>query len=170
MKEEESILIFQGKLQVDDLKKMNIYRFHMRKKGYTLFLLTFFSLFFLYARYRMRFSLATTLLIMLGGIVIGCMVGFLFLNKRLAKEYALDPAANGLFIYTVTESGIHMKSEHISQFMVWSGFGSLFEYSDMFILSVTTIKVVPIPKRFFNSQEEIDTFRNIAHKKIIGKE
>lgn len=166
MIEEEPILKFKGQLQLEHLKKMNLYRYHMRKKVYVLFFLVFFSLFFLYLHYVMEFSVLITLLTILGGIVLGAVVGFSLLNRTLTKEYARDPAAHSEFLYTVTESGIEMESERIRHFLGWEEFSALFEYTDMFILTVTPIKANAIPKTFFNSAEEIEEFRKLAERKI----
>ncbi|WP_083686829.1 YcxB family protein [Jeotgalibaca sp. PTS2502] len=169
MIEGEPLLRFKGQLQLEHLKKLNLYRYHMRRKGSALFFLIFFSLFFLYMHYVMEFSVLATILIMLGGIVIGVIVGFSLLNRALTKEYVRDPAAHSEFIYTVTESGIEMESDRIRHFLGWEEFSAVFEYADMFILTVTPIKVNAIPKTFFNSTEEVEEFRRITNRKIPKK-
>ena len=86
MIEGEPLLRFKGQLQLEHLKKLNLYRYHMRRKGSALFFLIFFSLFFLYMHYVMEFSVLATILIMLGGIVIGVNCGLLSFESCAHKR------------------------------------------------------------------------------------
>ena len=88
-------------------------------------------------------------------------------NMRFAvKEYKSEPSIKGEMTYISSDEGIRLKCESSDAFFKWEEIQKAILVRDMFILYVTIMKAIVIPTRFFDSEEDIDLFKNIISENM----
>ena len=86
-----------------------------------------------------------------GGI--GVLAGKMAIRNRLKATFQSTLRKGYVGEYAVNHIGI--------QIFEWKSFMSAHEFEDMFLLVVNKYSYMPIPKSFFRTKEEIDTFKKI---------
>jgi YcxB-like protein len=73
------------------------------------------------------------------------------------------------FTYTFSENGINQKRGRSITYIEWNNIISIREYPPMFLIYVSINKAIVIPKRFFETNEEIKLFKKIINDNAMSE-
>ncbi|QGU00012.1 hypothetical protein SYNTR_1418 [Candidatus Syntrophocurvum alkaliphilum] len=161
----------KGTLTLDDFKSFSFYK---RKKFLFTYTLCSFALVFLLYTFLHKiispefYSTSIALIISLFGTVIIYIIGITTLSSAAKKEYYSDKVLQNEKKFAIGNKGIKITSEKTSteSFLAWNDFASAHEYKDLFMLNLSLNKAVVIHKRFFYSNEDINTFKTLIKENI----
>jgi YcxB-like protein len=103
-------------------------------------------------------SLVSSLLVLL--------IGKTAVKVRSSKEYKSDTLIQNNITYTFSEYEIQQTFGRSAGYFEWSNVRSVYEDKDMFRLYVSKSKAMILPKRFFDSDSEIDHFKKLLRDQV----
>ncbi|GGF13539.1 hypothetical protein GCM10010954_10340 [Halobacillus andaensis] len=164
MKENQRLTV-SGALTVGDYRRHNNY--HM-KKVKLIYFLAAFALFF-YVSFRSMegpwlISLLVTSVVsfLLAGFVLLFLI--LMINVRATREFNKDRRLQSEITYIFRSMDIKQKFEKSVNQYQWSDLLSVQEQKDLFQLYVSKHHALILSKWFFDTEEEIDTFKAMIKK------
>ena len=95
------------------------------------------------------------------------MFGLIFL--RIRKEYNSDRMIKSELSYTINKEGIKQKIRRSTTYYEWEDIFKVCEKKDMFLVYVSRNKAILLPKRYFNLDDEIVTFKNLVRDRLTEK-
>lgn len=90
------------------------------------------------------------------------------LVKKSKKAFATDSLIQQPQSYTITDEGISYQSEAGSGQVKWEEIHKIGETMNLFVFFVSTQRALIIPKRFFQSEEDKITFKELAKKYMFS--
>jgi YcxB-like protein len=85
---------------------------------------------------------------------------------KAAREYKSDHLIKNEITYTFSENGINQKRGKSINYIDWNEIVFIKEYSPMFLIYVSKNKAIVLPKRFFESDEQIKIFKNMIKENV----
>ncbi|MBM7587638.1 hypothetical protein JOC86_004212 [Bacillus pakistanensis] len=168
MDENKEILI-SGTLNYKEFKKY--FRYHTRKLvwGYFLFVVVLFLFLFRDSMFEDWFSVVFTLVLsfILSGVF--TLILMFLMQMRVRKEYKSDQLIKNQITYRISDEGIHQKNGRSNAYFEWGNIISAHEHKELFLLYISKNKAVVLPKRYFNSSEEISSFKKVVGKNVLTK-
>ncbi|SHN27656.1 YcxB family protein [Gracilibacillus kekensis] len=168
--ENEQPLVFGGKLSIKDFEKYTL--FHSRKLFIVMFVLVFLLVYVLSNGLVVEsLSISTIIDITLAAVfgLVGVVVLYGRLYQIARKNYKSESLMKLFQTYTVDESRIIMETEQSKVTYHWSDVRSIHELNDMFLLYVAVRKAMVIPKKYFNNNEDMETFKLFLNKRTNYK-
>lgn len=101
------------------------------------------------------------------GLILLLMFGLIFL--RIRKEYNSDRMIKSELSYTINKEGIKQKIRRSTTYYEWEDIFKVCEKRDMFLVYVSRNKAILLPKRYFNLDDEIVTFKNLVRDRLTEK-
>lgn len=92
----------------------------------------------------------------------------LFLRRNLSKQFRSSPALPAEQRVTIDDDGLKYESDFGSSLTKWSAFTSGIETNTDLVLYTSPKFSHFVPKRVFESQTDLDLFRSIAKRNMIG--
>jgi hypothetical protein len=91
-----------------------------------------------------------------------------FVSPRLQArmQFRRMPSAQGPTSLTVSEAGIHVRSQHYDSHAAWQTYIGWAEGASVFILLPQPRIYIPIPKRAFTN-EQLSEFREILRRNVL---
>ena len=163
LKEEVS---FKGKLTFEDYRKSSFY--HSRNRFLKTLLILFISYTLVFwGIYTKRFDTTAILLALSCSIVteIFLIITTYFRIKSVFYSESLLKLEQNYF---ANMDGISIKTEQTNALYLWNDIIASKEYKDMFILQVSKIKAMVIPKRYFSSEDDIKCFKSLIIEKSMS--
>jgi hypothetical protein len=97
------------------------------------------------------------------GLFVAAFVFFFVRALRDArKRFEREPAAHRLQTIEITEGGLSQSTHASSTQYKWEAFTRQVETPNLFLLYLTEVTFLLLPKRAFASKDEIDAFRELA--------
>ena len=169
MNEEKFDLRFMGKLDLQQIERATQYQRRTRLGGRLISLSLFFIIMYFliynaldnvsdYSQLNLFLLSAGTVLV---GGGIGVLAGKMAIRNWLKATFQSTLRKGYVGEYAVNHIGIQIKVKDEYEFFEWKSFMSAHEFEDMFLLVVNKYSYMPIPKSFFRTKEEIDTFKKI---------
>ncbi|MDG5471448.1 YcxB family protein [Jeotgalibacillus sp. ET6] len=98
----------------------------------------------------------------------------LFLGKfsskiKTSREYDSDQLIQKEITYTFSSKEIQQKFDRSVGYFEWNQIQNVYENKDMFRLYVSKAKAIILPKRFFNSDAEIDLLKKLIRDNVDNK-
>jgi hypothetical protein len=91
----------------------------------------------------------------------------IIIRVKATREYKSDQLIKNEFIYRFSANGIHQKRGRSINVINWKEIVSIKEFSPMFLIYVSRNKAMVIPKRFFESKEEINLFKKMVNENAM---
>ncbi|WP_456275110.1 DUF4870 domain-containing protein [Bacillus sp. AK128] len=167
-------ITFKGTLTFKDFKKYNM--FHVRKAMLSMFILSFLLSFLLLSAFIYE---DITLTVLINSFIIG-VFGLLFLfslnHFQTRKLFYSESFLKLQQVYTVNKEGMILETERSKTYYRWSDVTKSYELEEMFLLYVSKAKAMVIPKTYFFTESDIDTFRSFIkielndHKTLMRNE
>ena len=88
------------------------------------------------------------------------------INKR---HYDQNPMLKQKMKYVISTNTIRLTSEQLQSKYSWEEIRSTVEYKDMFLLYVTKTSALILPKRYFQTKEDISQFKALLQEKLEAK-
>lgn len=158
--ESKSEVSFKGKLTFGYYKKFSFY--HVRKKFLLILPILFIALTILFS----RIFDTNIILLPLFFSIITASIPIIVFYIRIEGAYYSDSLLKLEQSYVADTDGICIKTEQTNAKFLWSDIIAGKEYKDMFILYVSKIKAIIIPKSFFSKEEDIKHFKSLIIEKL----
>ncbi|NQD68452.1 YcxB family protein [Bacillus haikouensis] len=91
------------------------------------------------------------------------------IRVKATREYKSDQLIKNELIYTFSDTGIHQKRGRSINDIDWNEIAAIKEHHSMFLIYVSRNKAMIIPKRFFESDEEIKQFKKMINKNVTSE-
>ncbi|UCZ53515.1 YcxB family protein [Bacillus shivajii] len=159
-----------GALKLDDLLHHN--RYHNKKFVLGYFLFAFILMFILSAN---AITGSLILVVIINGFIALLVAGtvtfiFIFLLRlKVSKEFKSDQMIKSEMTYTVNEEGINQTLKRSNTHYEWTDILSVYEQDVLFQLYVSKNKAILLPKRFFETKQERELFKDIVTRYITTK-
>ncbi|WP_170138910.1 YcxB family protein [Oceanobacillus chungangensis] len=88
---------------------------------------------------------------------------------RTQKEYKSDRLIKSDLSYTINKEGINQKVRKSNNYIEWEDIYKFYEKKDMFLAYVSRNKAIILPKRYFNTYDEIVTLKNLVRERLKEK-
>lgn len=101
-----------------------------------------------------------------------CIATLIFLYAKVVirvkatREYKSDQLIKNELTYTFSDAGIHQKRGRSINDIDWNEIVSIKEFAPMFLIYLSRNKAMIIPKRFFESEEEIKLFKKMVNENV----
>ncbi|MGD7044819.1 YcxB family protein [Jeotgalibacillus proteolyticus] len=169
---DENKLTVSGTVTKEEFNKYGKYHFELAYRiiFYSLFIFIFFIFaiptinmadadfyIFLFIPYAI-FSLLVSFLVVL--------IGKFTSKIRTSREYNSDQLIQKEITYTFTPKEIQQKFDRSVGYFEWNQIQNVHENKDMFRLYVSKAKAIILPKRFFNSNAEIELLKKLVRDKL----
>lgn len=152
-----------GTLTYAEYKKSNWY--HIRKIVFGGFVIVFLCLIMTFFDLISDSLIFVTILSFItSGMISLLLVLFLFIRVR--NEFKSDNINNSKVSYEMDNKGINKKVRRSNSYIDWSDIFVAKEDKDMFRLYISKNKAIVLPKRFFNSKEEINFFKTLIERNL----
>lgn len=170
--EEKKEVIAEGKLKYTEFKKYT--KIHQKRSLLFYFIFLFLAatsiLFYvLYDTedftYVLLFSsvLALTITIIMTGML------FVVLRVKSSREYKSDWILKKEVFYTISKTGIYQKIGKSHSLIEWKSILYVREHKDLFLIYLTKRAALILPKRYFESNEDVGCFKNMINKNLDTK-
>jgi len=162
-------MLIKGKLSLDDCKKAQWLHLRPRPllKYIGIILLSLFTFIFIVSSYEAIFKGVLDRRILIFWACFAYIAFFCFFYplrvKRLYRQHKLLKAP---IDYEFRESGIKIKSPSVDANLGWDTFIKWKEGKKLFILYQNDALMNIVPKRFFNSEDDIIAFRQLLGSNI----
>ncbi|KGP73376.1 YcxB family protein [Pontibacillus yanchengensis] len=83
---------------------------------------------------------------------------------RSSREYKSDPIIQREITYHFTDDGINQYLGRSTTYLEWKEVLSIYEHKEMFQLYISKNKAIVLPKRYFQSSDEVNQFKHIIHQ------
>lgn len=167
MIENEGEVYASGTYSIDDFVQLSV--FHRR--GFSIIVTIFVPLFFFI---RNDFGFGLNFIISIPFILILVLL-LIILSKSIfkysaRKQYHSDPLAKIERKFNITSTGIteNIIGKSHTDFE-WNDIRKSFELNNIFVLYLSNKTALLIPKSFFDSKEDIASFKEIANEKLKVK-
>ena len=153
----------KGIVNLKEFKRYN--KYHVRKREMTCFFLSLVLFFITFYVSMTGDFLSVIIFSILFSVITSILLTFVIklINIRAAmKEYKSESKIKSEMIYIFNSEGIRLKTESSDALFRWEEIQRAIQKKEMFILYVTTIKAIVIPKRFFCTEEDIELFKGIV--------
>jgi hypothetical protein len=171
-------LTVRGTLTFNEYKKFA--SFHSRRWIIWLTLSTFIlffplSIYFLYNPGDIFSFEGMAAIFLLSSIFSVIISGIFFLYAKAVirikatREYKSDQLIKNEFIYTFSEDGINQKRGRSINYIEWNEIVFVREYPPLFLLYISKNKAIVMPRRFFESNEEIKLFKQIIKGNVSSE-
>lgn len=87
---------------------------------------------------------------------------------RSKREFKSDKLIQSEITYDVTTEGVHQQVKRMSSFFEWSDFLKVQELEHMFLLYLSKNKAVVLPKRHFQTWDDINLFRDFVAAHVVS--
>lgn len=116
-------------------------------------------------------SLFLLIMIPLGIITIAVVIFVLrqIALYRIKRIYKSDKLFQKLQNYTINDTGIKMESESGNGTMKWDEVFRVDESKDSFLIYLSRIKALMLPKKFFDNDEQMKLFRKLVRFNMPSK-
>lgn len=88
---------------------------------------------------------------------------------KIKRIYRSDKLVQKMQNYTINNTGIKIESESITGILKWDEVFRVDESKYSFLIYLSRIKALMLPKKFFESDEKMILFRNIVVSNMPGK-
>lgn len=163
----EEHLFFKGTLTFNEFKSYNL--FHSRKAIVAMFLLSFLFSFISWWSLFGELLIMSSLLISITGGTIGALLFTLLTMMVARKNFTSESMLKLEQRFTVNMIGINLQTDKSNATFEWNDILSANEIEKLFILYVAKNKAILIPKRYFSSEEEIESFRLTIKSRVNVK-
>ncbi|BCB05222.1 YcxB family protein [Bacillus sp. KH172YL63] len=93
--------------------------------------------------------------------------GILFI--KASREYKSDQLIKQDISYTFSGDGITQKRGRSVSYIQWKEIVSVREQPSMFLIYLSKSKAIVLPKRFFDSREELEAFKELIEGNVLAK-
>ncbi|WP_078552038.1 YcxB family protein [Bacillus alkalicellulosilyticus] len=162
-------LSIRGTVSLEDFIKYNTH--HLKKFTYSYFFFSFF-VFWLMAL-LLEFLMPDNLLFTIPKAVLALIFSLILiygvkkiLKKRVIKEYESDQRIKNEISYVIHREGIIQQLKRSNNHYDWTDLHFAAEYEEMFLLYISKQKAIVLPKRFFESHDDISLFKELISKNI----
>ncbi|CAN7268805.1 YcxB family protein [Rossellomorea sp. LjRoot5] len=174
----KEVLTVRGTLTFKEYKKFS--SFHSRR-WVIWFTLSTFILFFALSIYFLYnpgdiFSFGEMAAILFVSSTVSVFISVIFflyakavIRIKATREYKSDQLIKKEFIYTFSEEGINQNRGRSINYIEWNEIVFVREDPPMFLLYVSKNKSIVIPRRFFESIEELKLFKQIIRENVPSK-
>ncbi|WP_392389068.1 YcxB family protein [Gracilibacillus massiliensis] len=83
------------------------------------------------------------------------------IQKRSYREFYSDHLATKEIRYTINSQGINYQSGRSHVYIEWENIIKGYEHNDMFCLYISNMKAILLPKRYFESNDDISSFKKL---------
>ena len=149
---------FEGNVSLKDYQKANFY--HARTR-FLWSALIYFVAVLIAVRGIVGYLDALFVLLSLAGAVILILLLILIAYLRVKSAYNSDATRKLRQHYVADLDGISFSTEQSSANLSWNDFIAVKEHKDIFVLYVSKVKILIIPKSFFKSEEDITRFKSL---------
>jgi hypothetical protein len=169
--EDNAPLEVNVQLTSDDLRDL----FRSSPVKYLTWLLIAFGIYLAYFVFaeivNERFSAETAFTIIWNGIVAlgALLVGFFFTRFRSQQLVRRGPTLREPRRYTFSTSGVHSDAELMTCDYRWGSFVSIFESSRSFLLYLSPLFAVVIPKAQVTTPDDVTRLRQLFRRNFRGK-
>lgn len=163
-------LTFHGKLTFKEFKIYNI--FHSRKAQVVMFVVSFFAAFFMWSTLRSTPSSFLDFRLVITSIlfgVIGVFMLYTVTNRQARKHFYSESFMKLKQSYTVNKDGIILETERSKANFQWSDVISAHELESLFLVYVAKAKAMVIPKRYFETDQDISKFKSFLTTELESK-
>ncbi|WP_085829209.1 YcxB family protein [Clostridium massiliodielmoense] len=155
-------IILEFKITFSEVKRYGFYS--LRKKVIYLFIGIFILFTFLQMGLSQEICKCEDLLISLI-VSIFSTGAFSFSTYRyMKKSYFKNPFLKLKEVYTLNNNGINISTSQSEVLISWDEIVKAKELNDMIILNITSRKAIVLPKRYFRSQDEINSCKMLIKK------
>ncbi|SFE28075.1 YcxB-like protein [Lentibacillus persicus] len=166
----------RGTLSFEDIKEFQIH--HLKFLGIIAFI-TIFVLFtpllFIAMRIifldilRVNLLFIQVVLALILSLIAATLMYFWFrlvIRFRSTSEYKSDQQIRSEVIYTFCDDGINQKRSNSNIYYEWDDVISIYEHQNMYLLYVSKFKAIILPKRFFETEDQKELFKQVVCKNI----
>ncbi|GAA0300275.1 hypothetical protein GGQ92_001512 [Gracilibacillus halotolerans] len=161
------VLYASGILSKEEFVKLNV--FHRR--GFSFIVSIFVPLYFFITNdYNFNLNFILLIPFMFIFILLLIIMSKMLFKYSARKQFDSDPLARLERKYTITTTGITEQiigKSHVD--FKWSDVKKSFELDHLFVLYISNRSALLIPKKFFNSAEDISAFKEIANENLRHK-
>ncbi|OIJ14539.1 hypothetical protein BKP35_06590 [Anaerobacillus arseniciselenatis] len=161
-------IIIEGQLTYEEFKQYSEY--HTKKILMRYFISVFLIMFIaIYITMFEEFGWFLTVALPLSITYIG-FVFLKFILKMINKRhYDQNPMLKQKMKYVISTKTIRLNSEQLQSKYSWEEIRSTIEYRDMFLLYVTKTSALILPKRYFQTKEDISQFKALLQDRLEAK-
>jgi hypothetical protein len=115
-------------------------------------------------------------ILLISSTVSVCIAALIFLYAKVVigvkatREYKSDQLIKNELIYTFSDTGINQKRRRSKNHIEWHEIVSIKEFSPMFLIYVSRNKAMVVPKRFFESDEQIKFFKKVINENVTQEQ
>ncbi|TGA97796.1 YcxB family protein [Sporolactobacillus shoreae] len=84
-------------------------------------------------------------------------------------QFKTDPILRNERCFSVQKDGLHVSTKNSEVFYGWDGLRSACDYKNIYLLYVSALRMIMIPKRFFDKEEEIEAFECLLSAHISSE-
>ncbi|WP_313134368.1 YcxB family protein [Anaerocolumna sp.] len=99
-------------------------------------------------------------------VIISSILYPVLIKRNLKKQFRTNKLLQQETEYTISENGIHRKSESFDSTYKWYDIYKIIEKENMFIIYESSNSVLILPKRFFNSDKELAKVKELIKEKM----
>ncbi|PFA69794.1 hypothetical protein CN378_03230 [Bacillus sp. AFS015802] len=174
----KEVLTVRGTLTFKEYKKFS--SFHSRR-WVIWFTLSTFILFFALSIYFLYnpgdiFSFGEMAAILFVSSTVSVFISGIFflytkavIRIKAKREYKSDQLIKQEIIYSISKDGINQNRGRSINYIEWNEIVFVREHSPMFLLYVSKNKSIVLPRRFFESIEEIKLFKQIIRENVSSE-
>ncbi|SFG85629.1 YcxB family protein [Sporolactobacillus nakayamae] len=161
---EKEIIKFGGRLTYKEFKTFN--RYHS-KRIVQIGFLTLWIIVFLINLTSMSWILSLTISLIIAILTVALIK--ILLNFHFRKEFRSDQILKKGAQFVVNDSGVTILRENSKTQYEWNDIFSFQQYKELFLLYVSKNKAIVIPRRYFNSVQESQLFKQLIAKNLTQK-
>ncbi len=99
-------------------------------------------------------------------VIISSVLHPVLIKRNLKKQFRTNKLLQQETEYTISENGIHRKSESFDSTYKWYDIYKIIEKENMFIIYESSNSVLILPKRFFYSDNELARLKELIKEKM----
>lgn len=122
--------------------------------------------FFIYAR---NTPLMVSVIISLFYTIVFVILLHIMLLIIYQIQYKTDPILKNERQFSIQKDGLHISTKNSEVFYGWDGLRSACDYKNIYLLYVSALRMIMIPKRFFDKEEEIEAFERLLSAHISSE-
>ncbi|QKY68864.1 YcxB family protein [Lentibacillus sp. CBA3610] len=170
LSKESNEVAINGILTYEDFKKYT--KYHQQKIVVNYFFVSIivsmavFSLILPVSLFLLFLVYLPLSLLISGAVTLTFMLMARLLSRR---EYKSDRAAKSEMSYVINNQGILQKRGKSSTYFEWDDIIKAYENKELFRLYVSKSKAIVLPKRFFSTKDDIESFKSILRENLDTK-
>lgn len=159
-------IAISGTIKASDFVLTNMYHFKKALIRNTIFVFLLVWMLFMLLAGELISSVISQGILALIVSFLAFFIWRVIIKRRALREYQSDQVIQHKIRYIISNDGVHQQSIRSTTNYQWSDIRLALEYKEMFLLYLSNQKVIILPKRFFESHDDVNTLKSFVTNNV----